>query len=84
MINSGKAPKFPGGSNTALMSNPAFTPVTNIHTEGGSQNNALAERIAGQVCNAITNATPDRFRNSNSETMAHLASSLRRASSKNA
>jgi hypothetical protein len=39
--------------------------------------------VAGHFCNAVTNATPDRFRLSGPQKMARASSSLHKASSKN-
>jgi hypothetical protein len=84
MINSGKAPKFAGSSNTALLNSNAYAPTVNVHVEGGAQERMLAQRIAGHVGNAVTNATPDRFRYSGPQKMTRVATSLHKASSKNA
>jgi hypothetical protein len=84
MINSGKAPKFAGASNTALLNSSAYAPTVNVHVEGGAQERQVAQRIAGNVGDAVTNATPDRFRFSGPQKMTRAATSLHKASSKNA
>lgn len=66
------------------MNSNAYAPTVNVHIEGGAQERQLAQRIAGHVGDAVTNATPDRFRLSRPQKMTSASSSLHKASSKNA
>jgi hypothetical protein len=81
MINSGKAPKFAGSSNTSLLSNSIHAPTVNVHVEGGSQERQLAQRIAGHVGDTLNKV--NRFRPSGPQQHARASASLHRASSKN-
>ena len=81
-INSGKAPKFAGSSNTALLKSNAYSPTVNVHVEGGAQERQLAQRIAGHVGDRLNKV--NRFRPSGSQQHARAAASLHKASSKNA
>jgi hypothetical protein len=58
MFNSGKAPKFAGASNSALMNSNAYAPTVNVHVERGAQERQLAQRIAGHVGDAVTTRRP--------------------------
>jgi hypothetical protein len=81
MINSGKAPKFAGSSNTSLLSNSIHSPTVNVHVEGGSQERQLAQRIAGHV--GDTQNKVNRFRPSATQQHASAAATSSKASKKN-
>ena len=82
MVNSGKAARFGGSSNTALLNSNAYSPTVNVHVEGGVQDRQLAQRIAGHVGDSLNKV--NRFRPSGPQQHATAAASLHKASSKNA